>query len=583
VTDTKPAADSTRAKPRGGLLRQSSFTSMAAAAAIASGLLLDATIAARYGAGRTSDAFFVGARIPLGLVAVVTAAANQALVPTFSTWFTRKGEQDTWPLISKIVTATLVLGLAVAAIGGLAARPLMAATAPGLHGAQLDAAAEVARLMFFVVPLVALAEVLRAVLNARFMFVAPAAMNVVMNGVAAGAILYSGGDHINLVGIAYVLGAGAQLVFMAVTSARRGFRFRPSFRWRDPDIVATGKLSLRPLASASLNPAARIGEQLFTSFLPAGSITVINYGYRLISAIGGSVFFRSVIVALLPRLTEATAEEDEERIGKITEQGLTLMLLLSLPMTAFLAVLAGPAAVVVFKRGNLNRSDAVLLGTALAIYAGSLVGSAVQRALLAPFFASLNTLVPWRNTLYGVMANLQMLPVLLLVVGLHSRYAALAVPVSYSVAQYVNVVHAWYCLRRLQHVKVRARAAFRMATASALTAAALYAMSSALELPSTRNRLELTVRGAMCAVVGAAVLILTLAFTAAVGRRREQRRRRVQSMRQSGPSRKTPELHPEASLPHPAPPSDLSEPDEALQPELLLDVPVLADGPDPFP
>lgn len=581
MTDTDERVEESR--PRGGLLRQSTFTSMAAAAAIASGLLLDAVIAARYGAGRASDSFFVGARIPLGLVAIVTAAANQALVPTFSTWFTKHGERDTWPLISRIVTATVVIGLAVAAVAGLAARPLMAVTAPGLHGDQLDAAASVARLMFFVVPLVALAEVLRALLNARFRFVAPAAMNVVMNGVAATAILTSDGKHITLIGTAYALGAGAQAVFMVVTSARRGFRFRPSFNWKHPEIVATGKLCVRPLASAGLNPLARIGEQLFTSFLPAGSITVINYGYRLISAIGGSVFFRSVIVALVPRLTQATANDNEEQIGRITEQGLALMLFLSMPMTAFLAVLASPAAIVVFKRGNLNRDDAVLLGAALAIYSASLIGSAVQRALLAPFYAALDTLVPFRNTLYGVAANLQVLPIALLVVGLKNRYAALAVPLSYSVAQYVNVVHAWYCLKRKRHVKVRSRASWRMAFASIVTAAALLATSLALDLPSIHNRQRLAILTAVCAVVGGVVLLLTLVVTAAVGRRREQRRRRVRSEGQSSPSRTRQEPRREAWPPPPSPQEDQPAPSEDLQLENLPGPLSPVDGPDPFP
>lgn len=528
---TAASTDAPRARPRGGLLRQSTVTSAAAAAAIASGLLLDATIAARYGAGRSSDAFFVGARIPLGLIAIVMAAANQVLVPTFSTWFTKKGETDTWPLISRIVTATLVFGVGIAAVAGALAGPLMAVTAPGLRGAQLDTAAAVARLMFFVVPLVALAEVLRALLNARFRFAAPAAMNVVMNGVASAAIIL-GGDNIKVVGTAYVIGAGAQLLFMAGASLRVGFRFRPSFAWRDPEIVATARLCTRPLAGASLNPLARIGEQLFTSFLPPGSITVVNYGYRLISAIGGSVFFRSVIVALVPRLTEATAEGDEQQVAKITEQGLTLMLLLSLPMTAFMAVLAQPAAVMVFRRGNLSREDATLLGLVLAIYAASLIGSAVQRALLAPFFASLDTVVPFRNTIYGVVANLQALPVLLLVFGSEGRYAPLAVPVAYSIAQYANVVHAWFCLARVRKVRVYTNAAWRMAGASCVTAGILVLSTALLRVSETHNRLTLALQLVVCGAFGGLALVGSLAFTAGVSRRRGRPRRPVPSPQQ---------------------------------------------------
>ena len=87
----------------------------------------------------------------------------------------------------------------------------------------------------------------------------------------------------------------------------------------------------------------------------------------------------------------------------------------------------------------------VLLGVVLAVYAASLIGSAVQRALLAPFFARLNTKVPLRNTLYGVIANLALVPVFVLPFR-GNRFAVVGVAAAYSLAQYVNVGHAWYAL-----------------------------------------------------------------------------------------------------------------------------------------
>lgn len=163
-------------------------------------------------------------------------------------------------------------------------------------------------------------------------------------------------------------------------------------------MVATGRLCVRPLAGASLNPLARVGEQLAVSFLPPGSITILNYGYRLISAIGGSILFRSMIVALLPRLTEATANDDRDNLHDTIRLGTRIMLTISLLLTALMAVLAKPAAVAIYGRGSFSASDseAAVLGWVLAVYSASLVGSAVQRSRLAHFFARLDTRVPFR-------------------------------------------------------------------------------------------------------------------------------------------------------------------------------------------
>ena len=157
-----------------------------AAAAIASGLLLDVALAARLGAGHRSDAFFAGMRLPLGAVAIVMAGANQALVPLFSTWFVELGDKPPrrvpWPACS---TPPWLPRLLLAGVLAIFAGPVVAATVPGFNTHDADAAAAVARIGFFIIPMVCGAEVLRAYLNARYAYVVAAAMNVTMSCTSA--------------------------------------------------------------------------------------------------------------------------------------------------------------------------------------------------------------------------------------------------------------------------------------------------------------------------------------------------------------------------------------------------------------
>jgi murein biosynthesis integral membrane protein MurJ len=470
------------------VVRQSGLTGIAAFAAILSGLVLDVSIAAIYGAGTSTDAFFVAARLPLGLVAIVMVGANQALVPAITTSFERNGRAPTLRLVSILLNATLVGGLMLTGLIALIAEPLMRITAPGLSPQSLALAASLSRVMFLVVPLVALAEILRAYLNSRYSFVAPAAMNVIMNGLAA-ALIIGLSAGIVVVAWAYVAGALAQAVFMLVMAHRRDFRYVASFRFRDPHVTSVGRLLVRPLIGASLNPLARVGEQLFTSFMPTGSITVLNYAYRLISAIGGSVMFRSVIVAIVPRLTSATAKGDVPEIRRTTRLGVKIMLLLSLPLTAFMAVLAKPAALVVFRRAHFTRDNAMMLGVVLAVYSLSLVGSAVQRAMLAPFFSRLDTRTPLRNTFYGMAVNMLLLPICVLPFG-RTENGIIGIAIAYSLAQYVNVAHAWYHMKRDLDLSMRGIGPtfWRLAGASLLSGAAMvggyYALG--MNVPSLR-------------------------------------------------------------------------------------------------
>ncbi|MFZ2033628.1 MAG: lipid II flippase MurJ [Candidatus Dormiibacterota bacterium] len=502
------------------IFRQSGLTGVAAMAGVIAGLILDVSIAFRFGAGQNTDSFFVAARIPIGLVAVITAAANQALVPAFRTSLTQRGERSTDRLISMVVAVVLIVGAALVLLMWLLAGPFVHITAPGLPvAAEYGTAASMVPVMFAMVPLVAIAEVMRAYLNARYAFVAPALMTVVLNGLAAAMIIVLpalGFKAIFLVAIAFVSGASAQLVFMCVMAVRHGLRLEPSLDLGDEQLRSVGKLCVRPLGAAGLNPVARLGEQLIVSFLPLGSISVLNYGFLINSAVGGTVFFRSVIVALVPRLTDAHNLGGQAEVRRVTGLGVRIMLAISLPLAAFMAVLGKPAAIAVFHRGQFSLMEAGLLGTVLMVYAVSLPGQGLQRALLAPFYARLDTRTPLRNALYGLIANLILLPLLVLPFGLHNINAVIGVALAYSLAQYVNAGHAWYRLTHTDGNPLRGVLSFatRLLIGSGLSAAAMIGASLVLNLGGeardanrAADHVQLLIRTPIAGIVGLVVLL----------------------------------------------------------------------------
>lgn len=509
------------ARPPRSLVHQSGMTSIVAAMAMATGLLLDIAIAARFGAGAMTDAFFVAARIPVGITVLALAVSTQALVPTFSTWLVAKDRSEANRLLSLVLTAAAVLGIGLWIVGAVVAEPLVLVTAPGLSSSLVALAASMVRVMFLIVPLVATAEVLRSFLNARYSFVAPAAMNVAMSGTSAAIVFGLAGDDIRLVAWAYVAGAAVQLLFMVLVATRQGFRYAFSARMRDPEVIATARLGGRPLLSAGLNLANRLGEQLLVSFLPAGSITLLNYGYRLVSAIGGGVFFRSVVVALLPRLTTASAGGEHELVAATTRTGLRLMLAISVPLTAVLATLGPSAVLVAFRRGSFSDADASLLGLLLVLYSTSLVGSAVQRVLLAPFFARLDTKVHLANTCLGVVVNLALAGVLMAALGGFDgsgadgggdSRAVLGVAIAFSITQYVLVAHAWSRLRSRIGISLEGVHPFfvRIVVGSLVAGALMAAGAAVVDLGPELERGQLVVRTAAVGASGLAVLGLAL-------------------------------------------------------------------------
>ncbi len=432
---------------RPGLLRQSSLASIAAGLGLMSGLLLDASIAFRFGAGAGADAYFVGIRLPTAIATIALVAANQSLVPTFSTWLRTRSRVDSRRMASQVcliatgVTTLLALGL-------IALAPLLIrVVAPGLDSDSRSIAVSVLRIAALTIPLAAAAEAVRAYLNAQYAFVAPALMNVVLNVVAAGYILGVAGS-VTIAATALVIGGAARLFFVVLMGWRRGLRLSLPSRGSASagEVTAALRRTLRPLATGGLPPVARLGEVVVLSFLPTGSISVVNYGTRLIAGAGGSVFFRSIMVALIPRVTERHAEGDDEGVRRITARGCVLMLAVGPALTALIMATALPLSLGVFRRGQFTTDQAMLLAAVLTVLALALPADALQRALLTPAFARLDTRTPFVNAMGGVLVNLALLPVLVLPFRDHSR-AVLGVSAAFVVSQWVQ---AYGAARRLR-------------------------------------------------------------------------------------------------------------------------------------
>jgi putative peptidoglycan lipid II flippase len=189
-----------------------------------------------------------------------------------------------------------------------------------------------------------------------------------------------------------------------------------------------------------------------------------------------------------------------------------IMLAISIPLTILMAILSVPATIAVFDRGDLSRESAQLLGVALAVYAASVVGSAWQRAMLAPFFAKLDTRVPLRNTVYGVVANLALVPLLVLPFGRDSADGIVGVAAAYGLAQYVNVAHAWYRMCHDLGIRLDGMRSFvlRLIAGTAVMTAVLVGGYVVADLGARQGRWVLLAKTVAVAAAGLGSLAVTL-------------------------------------------------------------------------
>lgn len=278
---------------------------------------------------------------------------------------------------------------------------------------------------------------------------------------------------------------------------------RPRVRFRDPHVVSALRLLALPLSGTGLTMLARAAERFLASFLPVGQITILNYAWVVVNSIGGAIFFRSVVVALLPRLSAARDEPSVTR--RIVADGIRLMSLVSLPLLTFVVILAQPLVALAFQRGAFGARDAALLASVMAVYALQFPFDALNRVYVSYWYARFDTLIPFKNVALGVGLDILFAVILFVPLGIHG------IALGYVLSSVGYLAHGALSVHRRIELPIGAMAA---TAGKVLLASGVAGAAAALTMGSLAAGAELgsrLLRLAVPGVVGLVALVVALA------------------------------------------------------------------------
>ncbi len=374
------------------------------------GFVRDMLIARVFGVDLATDAFFVAFKVPNLLRRLFSeGAVAHALVPVIAN-YAQKPAQDLNRFTGKIAGTLAVWALLFVAVAIIAAPILVFFLAPGFawQGGQYDLAVNLLRLTlpygFFVV-LVALAG---ALLNARNNFWVPAMTPVFLNLCMIAAALWLPSQlDVPIKALAWgVLMAGAvQLLFQMPSLASMGLLPKLSVRFTDPDVVKVNKLLLPAVFSASITQINLLLDTLIASFLASGSVSWLYYSDRLVEFPMG-ILGLALSTVILPHLAKRHAEDDDRAFSGTLDWGLRLALLVGMPATVGLCLLAEPMLSTLFQYKEFTFDDVTKSALSLKAYSVGLLGYLFIKILVPGYTARLDLKTPVRYGMWAMMASL---------------------------------------------------------------------------------------------------------------------------------------------------------------------------------
>jgi len=145
-------------------------------------------------------------------------------------------------------------------------------------------------------------------------------------------------------------------------------------------------------------------DRTLASGLQEGSISALNYASRVNDLII-TVFVMAITTVIFPMLSKAFTKGDTREGKELMGEGINIILIITVPATIGIVILAEPAIKVFFQRGAFDEVATYMTSQALIYYSLGLVGSSLRLMLNKVFYSVQDTTTPMINGMIAVGIN----------------------------------------------------------------------------------------------------------------------------------------------------------------------------------
>ena len=429
------------------LLKSTGIVSAMTSLSRVTGFIRDMIYAQLFGAGAGTDAFFVAFRIPNFLRRLFAEGAfSQAFVPVFSEYQTQHSPEELRELVDQVTGTLGAILLAITAIGVLAAPLLILIFAPGFtaDAGKYALTVEMLRITFPYLLFISLTALAGGVLNSCGRFAIPAVTPVFLNlTMIAAALWLAPLMEQPVMGLAWgvfiagIIQLGFQIPFLRQVKLLP----RPRWGWAARGVQQVLKLMLPAVFGSSVAQVNLLIDTLLASFLVSASVSWLYYSDRLVEFPLG-IFGVALGTVILPRLSRQHASAETGNFSRTLDWALRWALLIGVPATVALVLLAGPMLSALFQYGEFDARDVAMSARSLMAFALGLVAFMLIKVLAPGFYARQDTRSPVKYGVIAMGANTAM--VLILIWPLAHAGLALAT----SLAAFLNAGLLFINLRR---------------------------------------------------------------------------------------------------------------------------------------
>ena len=434
-------------------------------------------IANQFGLSAELDAFNAANNLPdLLFVLVSGGTLALAFIPVLSETLEKQGRTAAWALFSRIANLVFLVAAGLSIVVALLADGLVrGVVTPGFSLEQQRLVTDLMRLNLISTLIFSVSGLVMAGLQANQHFLLPAmAPSMFDLGMLFGVIIlapesgYQVGPvqlpafGLGIHGLVYggILGAVLYLGIQVPGLLRYGFHWTPAINLRHPGVQQVLRLLGPRLVTVGLIQIAFILQDNFASWLVAGSVSALVYGW-LFMQVPETIIGTAIATVLLPTISELAARGDQEGFREALNKAARVILALTIPIAAILSTGLRP---VVGLLGFDAAAADLVVWTGRAYMIG-MIGHALLEIAARGFYARQNAITPM------LLSGLATLIFAGLAWALARPLGAPGIALANSVAYTTEALVLWWLHRRRMPGVLRVGDTLRRALPAALCGA----------------------------------------------------------------------------------------------------------------
>ena len=375
------------------------------------GLVRDIIIARFYSAGLEADAFFVAFKIPNFMRRLFAEGAfSLAFVPVLTEHKNTRTLDECRILINQISGTLGLILIAITTIGVVASPALVYVIAAGFvdQPEKFQLTTDLLRLTFPYIFLISMTAMAGGILNTWKRFAAAAFTPVLLNLSLIGCTLWLSpllDIPVQALGWGVLLAGIVQLTFQLPFLYKLNLLPRPVWAWRQPGVQKVVKLMIPALFGSSVAQINLLFDTFIASFLVTGSVAWLYYSDRLLEFPLG-VFGIALATVVLPNLSESHFKQGKDHFNGILNWAAQLSLMISIPATVGLLLLAQPILSTLFQYGAFDESDTLMSSMSLMAYSLGLPAFIMIKILANAFYSRQDSKTPVRIGIIAMLVNM---------------------------------------------------------------------------------------------------------------------------------------------------------------------------------